>query len=63
MKYEKWFDNMVDKLEEQYSEYLKEVDVTIEKLISFEEFAYNKYESMQDDRDDEAYERFRDENR
>lgn len=63
MNYEKWFDNMVDKLEEQYSEYLKEVDVTIKKVISFDEFAYNKYESMQDDRDDEAYERFRDENR
>lgn len=63
MNYEKWFDNMVDKLEEQYSEYLKEVDVTIEKLISFEEFAYSRYKSMQDDRDDEAYERFRDENR
>lgn len=62
MNYEKWFDKMVDKLESEYSEYLKEVDISIQKLISFDDFAYSKYESMQDDRDDEAYQRFRDEN-
>ena len=63
MNYEEWFDNMVDKLESEYEEYLKEVDVSIQKLISFDDFCYGKFESMQDDRDDEAYERFRDENR
>ena len=62
MNYGNWFDKNCDKLEEKYSEYLKEVDVSIQKLISFDDFAYSKFESMQDDRDDEAYQRFRDEN-
>ena len=62
MNYEKWFDKMVDKLESEYSEYLKEVDVTIQKLISFDDFAYSKYESMQDDRDDEAYQQYKERN-
>lgn len=59
MNYEKWFDKMIDKLESEYSEYLKEVDVSIQKLISFDDFAYNKFESMQDNRDDEAYQEYK----
>ena len=63
ISFEYWFDKMVDKLESEYSEYLEEIDSSIKRVISFNEFAHNKFESMLDDRDNEEYERFRDENR
>lgn len=61
MNFENWFDKNCDKLEEKYSEYLKEVDTTIKKLISFNEFSLNEFESLQDDYEDECYERYKEE--
>lgn len=61
MNFEKWFDKNCDKLEEKYSEYIKEIDTSIKRYISFNEFALGEFESLRDDFEDESYERHKEE--
>ena len=58
--FDSWYDNQYKKLEEEYQEYIKELDCTIITTDSFDEFCQNKYEEYTSTYEDMAYENYKD---
>lgn len=58
ISYSEYVDRNIDKLSEEYDDYLKEQD-DINVPLDFDEFCNNAYESACDDYADECYERYK----
>lgn len=59
-KFDKWLNRKIDELEEQYQEYVEELEANdIVTPMPFDEFAMDKYEEYLSDLEDMAYENYR----
>lgn len=58
ISYSEYVDRNIDKLSEEYDDYLKEQD-DINVPLDFDEFCTNAYNSMYDDYADMEYERYK----
>ena len=58
ISYSEYVDRNIDKLSEEYDDYLKEQD-DINVPLDFDEFCVNVYDSMCDSYADECYERYK----
>lgn len=54
-----WINKNIDKLEEDYQEYLDTLDKSIVVADSFEDFCENRFESANGDYEDMEYERYK----